>query len=154
MSWCLISQADHGVKWTDVEAGTSARVELQSGLHSKRELDALGQQRGGSDSDSEPRRLAARAQGRHEVVVREDGRLLDAAAAGRRPDTVGAGRLTRGNTARPSDLALPSSQSVPPLGSAVLLSILTQFISSSRWRDGTCLCGICGRQSAWIWCAG
>ena len=54
MSWCLISQADHGVKWTDVEAGTSARVELQSGLHSKRELDALGQQRGGSDSDSEP----------------------------------------------------------------------------------------------------
>lgn len=47
-------QADHTVKWTDVEAGTSARVELGSSTRHKRELDSGGEQRGGSDSDSEP----------------------------------------------------------------------------------------------------
>ena len=45
----LVLQANPAVKWTDVEAGTSARVELSQALH-KRELDA-GQR---SDSDSEP----------------------------------------------------------------------------------------------------
>ncbi len=59
----LAPQADHTVKWTDVEAGTSARVELgSSSLLHKRELGSAGEQRGGgSDSDSEPGEDSRRA---------------------------------------------------------------------------------------------